>query len=91
MTFASTFGWSSWRDPSGPVTCAACGCRLREAPGLEGIAWRHFQLAPDTDARGDRPKCLEDLHARDGYVMSVRDLEGIMLGSRGDRGDSPAS
>jgi hypothetical protein len=58
----------------GPVTCEACGCRLTEAKGLEGTAWRHFQLAADTDARGDRPPCLEDLHYRDGTVMKVQSL-----------------
>jgi hypothetical protein len=61
-------------DPTGPVSCAVCGCRLTEAQGLEGVAWRHFQLLPDTDARGCRPRCLEDFHRRDGTVLRVRDL-----------------
>ena len=84
MTHQMTVDWRTPRDPTGPVTCAACGCRLREATGLEGIAWRHYQLTADSDARGDRPRCLEDLHARDGYVLSVRDVESLLPGYTGD-------
>ncbi len=82
MTIALTIDWRPPRDPSGPVTCAACGCRLQEAAGLEGLAWRHFQLGPDTDARGDRPRCLEDLHARDGYVLTVSELDSLVTAAR---------
>ena len=66
-------GWSTRPERSGPVTCATCGCRLTDARGLEGVAWRHFQSVPDRDARGCRPRCLEDLHHRDGTVLAVRD------------------
>jgi hypothetical protein len=67
-------------DPSGPVTCRVCGCRLTEAAGLEGVAWRHFQLVADTDARGCRPRCLEDLHRRDGTVLRVQELTMLIDG-----------
>lgn len=61
---------------SGPVTCAVCGCRLTPAAGLEGTAWRHFQLRPGQDARGDRPACLDELHRSDGSVF--RPIEELM-------------
>ena len=70
-------GWSTRPERTGPVTCATCGCRLTEARGLEGVAWRHFQSVPDRDARGCRPRCLEDLHRRDGTVLPVRALDSL--------------
>ena len=78
MTAPLTIDWRPARDPAGPVTCATCGCRLQEAVGLEGVAWRHYQLQPDSAARGARPRCLEDLHARDGYVLTVSELESVI-------------
>jgi hypothetical protein len=62
----------------GPVTCAVCGCRLNAVAGLEGTAWRHFQLVPDRDARGCRPACLEELHGADGRVLPVAALKGLL-------------
>ena len=83
MNTSITTGWLTQRDPRGPVTCAVCGCRLAEAHGLEGTAWRHFQLRPDTDARGCRPTCLENLHDRHGDVIQVRSLEALMAADSG--------
>ncbi|HET7676285.1 MAG TPA: hypothetical protein VFK38_00370 [Candidatus Limnocylindrales bacterium] len=68
------FDFSGMREPGGPVTCAVCGCRLTEAAGVDGAAWRHFQVGPETDARGCRPRCLEDLHDRHGDVLRVTEL-----------------
>ena len=81
--------WSTgrWTDgpfePSEPVTCAVCGCRLAEAPGLEGTAWLHFQLTPGSDARGCRPFCLDELHRDDGTVLVVQSLETLMAAEGG--------
>jgi hypothetical protein len=77
MTVPARVDSSRWfagrTDVSRPVSCTTCGCRLTDAPGLTGTAWRHFQTSPDTDARGCRPRCLEDLHDRTGYPISARD------------------
>jgi hypothetical protein len=70
--------WTGGRDPSGPVTCAVCDCRLAEVHGMEDTAWRHFQLVPGQDARGCRPSCLEELHGRDGMTLGFRSLETLM-------------
>jgi hypothetical protein len=60
-------GWLPPRDPSGPVTCEVCGCRLTEAG--EGL-WRHFpSLKPGYDARGDRPACVDALHDASGVPV----------------------
>jgi len=71
-----------------PVSCTTCGCRLTEAHGLAGSAWRHFQISPDTDARGCRPKCLEDLHDRSGYPMTGRDA-GRLIARRDEEFGDP--
>ena len=75
-------------DAARPVSCTTCGCRLTEAQGLAGSAWRHFQTSPDTDARGCRPKCLEDLHDRSGYPMSGRDA-GRLIALRDEQLGDP--
>ena len=57
--------------PMGPVTCAVCGCRLTPAGEARGeTAWQHFTaLMPGQDARGCRPRCLEELHGNDGRIL----------------------
>jgi hypothetical protein len=72
--------WLEEPDEPGPVTCAICGCRVTEVSGLEGTAWRHFQLVPGQDARGCRPSCLEELHGSDGNVLPFAGLETLMSG-----------
>lgn len=46
----------------GPVTCAACGCRLQHsaANGIEG--WFHFSPMHGRDARGCRIDCADAVH-----------------------------
>jgi hypothetical protein len=57
------------RDAGGPVTCAACGCRLVAMSGRDDGTWRHFpSLAAGHDARGCRPHCADALHDREGRV-----------------------
>ena len=64
LTFAGT------RDSDGPVTCAACGCRLVAATGADDGAWRHFpSLTSGSDARGCRPHCVDELHDGLGRVL----------------------
>ena len=64
--------WLPPPDPAGPVTCAACGCRLVEVDWHDGPAWRHFpSLHAGRDARGDRPPCVEALHDRRGRSLEV--------------------
>jgi hypothetical protein len=69
--FAPNSRWLPAPDPSGPVTCAVCGCRLTEA-GSDRSAWRHFSsLHPGQDARGCRTACSDALHGRDGRVLGA--------------------
>ena len=74
--FELPYGHPVESRPAGPITCSACGCRLAPAAGLEGTAWRHFQIKPGQDARGDRPVCLDELHRADGTVF--RPIEDLM-------------
>ena len=50
----------------GPVTCAACGCRLTPDPADPGRSWRHFQPFAGRDARGCRIDCFDAAHDRGG-------------------------
>ncbi len=48
---------------TGPVTCAACGCRLeRSASGT----WHHFSPMAGRDARGCKVGCADDAHDSSG-------------------------
>jgi hypothetical protein len=51
---------------SGPVTCAACGCRLERASAGE---WRHFSPMGGRDARGCRVACVDEAHDREGRAL----------------------
>lgn len=45
----------------GPITCAACGCRLqRSADGQED--WYHYAPLGGHDARGCRVRCVDAAH-----------------------------
>jgi transcription initiation factor TFIIIB Brf1 subunit/transcription initiation factor TFIIB len=56
------------RDGHGaPVTCAACGCRLRSAIADNDIAWFHFDPMGGRDARGCRVDCVDQAHDVAGY------------------------
>ena len=69
-------------DASGPVTCAACGCRLQALSGANDGAYRHFPaLLGGQDARGCRPHCVDALHDHDGRVLLPPAFQG---GSTGD-------
>jgi hypothetical protein len=64
--------WLPPPDPSGPVSCAICGCRLVDAEDPKGPAWRHFpSLHPGQDARGCRTVCVDDLHDRSGRIIGA--------------------
>ena len=45
-----------------PVTCAACGCRLRSDVVDNDIAWFHFDPLGGRDARGCRVPCIDAAH-----------------------------
>ncbi len=51
----------------GPVTCAACGCRLAAA----GDTWSHFNPLAGRDARGCRIACADAAHDATGHPISV--------------------
>jgi hypothetical protein len=54
----------------GPVTCAACGCRLRPDARDSGKAWFHFSPLGGRDARGCRIDCAELAHDASGQVTA---------------------
>ena len=69
--YGSITQWLPPPDPSGPVTCTMCGCRLVEVEIADGPAWRHFpSLHPGQDARGCRTACTDAMHGRDGRMLS---------------------
>jgi hypothetical protein len=56
------------RDGHGaPVTCSACGCRLRSGMADNDIAWFHFNPMGGRDARGCRVDCVDSPHDVAGY------------------------
>jgi hypothetical protein len=56
------------RDGHGaPVTCSACGCRLKAAKADNDIAWFHFNPLGGRDARGCRVDCVDSPHDVAGY------------------------
>lgn len=62
------FGTIAVRDGQlGPVTCAACGCRLTES----GEAFVHFSPMGGRDARGHRIDCADALHDATGRPIAV--------------------
>ena len=77
--------WLPPPDPSGPVTCLTCGCRLTELAGFDGSAWRHFpSLHPGQDARGCRPRCIDRVHGRDGKPSEMLDQVARLVRERID-------
>ena len=70
------------RDAAGPVTCAACGCRLVGMSGLLDGTYRHFpSMKSGQDARGCRPACVDALHDYDGQPLPAGALDGAALDS----------
>ena len=61
--------FTTHRDPSGPVTCAACGCRLQAVGGETGT-WFHFGAIGGRDARGCRVDCAEAAHDGSGEPLA---------------------
>ena len=55
------------RRRDGPVTCAACGCRL----SATGDAFIHFNPIGGRDARGCRVACADAAHDTSGRPISV--------------------
>ena len=51
----------------GPVTCAACGCRLTAS----GEAFFHFNPLGGRDARGCRVSCADAAHDVTGRPIAV--------------------
>jgi hypothetical protein len=50
----------------GPVTCAACGCRLQPVGPSDVAAWFHFGSLGGRDARGCRVDCSDMAHDSSG-------------------------
>jgi hypothetical protein len=58
-------GYRASAGIGGPVTCAACGCRLEALP--EG-GYAHFGAMGGRDARGCRVDCVDAVHDTSGRV-----------------------
>jgi hypothetical protein len=63
--------WSYLAEPisGGPVTCAACGCRLVADERTE--SWFHFSGSSGRDARGCRVDCAHEPHDHRGRRQEV--------------------
>jgi hypothetical protein len=57
--------------PTGPVTCAECGCRLQHSAenGIEG--WFHFAPMNGRDARGCIVACADAVHDAKGRARAT--------------------
>ena len=53
----------------GPVTCAACGCRLERSSRDGGSAWYHFALMVGRDVRGCKVDCANEPHDARGRAL----------------------
>ena len=53
----------------GPVTCAACGCRLQVDSAGDPGAWKHFGSLGGRDARGCTVSCVGLPHDATGRVF----------------------
>ncbi len=62
--------FSARRDGIGPVTCAACGCRLQLVGPSDGSTWFHFGALGGRDARGCRVDCAELAHDGSGEAAA---------------------
>ncbi len=55
----------------GPVTCAACGCRLTLDESQHEPAWMHFHPFDGRDARGCRVECVDLPHDQSGAPIRL--------------------
>ena len=53
----------------GPVTCAACGCRLQPDDAAAPVRWFHFSPLGGRDARGCRVACVDLEHDASGRPL----------------------
>lgn len=53
-----------------PVTCSACGCRLRAAED-SASTWLHFNPLGGRDARGCRVACADLAHDASGLPVEA--------------------
>ncbi len=56
-------------DSGGPVTCAACGCRLQPVGPSDVAAFFHFGSLGGRDARGCRVDCSDLAHDASGHPV----------------------
>lgn len=64
--------FSARREGAGPVTCAACGCRLQVVGSTEAAAYFHFGAVGGRDARGCRVDCADLAHDATGEPAPAR-------------------
>jgi hypothetical protein len=61
-------------DPAGPVTCAACGCRLQVVGSGDAAAYFHFGSLGGRDARGCRVDCADLAHDSAGRALPTASI-----------------
>jgi hypothetical protein len=61
-------------DGGGPVTCAACGCRLQPVGPTDAAAYFHFGSLGGRDARGCRVDCADLVHDGTGRAVPTAAL-----------------
>jgi hypothetical protein len=62
-----TTGIAGSELPTGPVTCAACGCRLERS---SADTYTHFSPMAGRDARGCKVDCADAPHDRTGRALT---------------------
>jgi hypothetical protein len=62
------------QDRGGPVTCAACGCRLQPVGSSDAAAYFHFGSLGGRDARGCRIDCADLAHDATGHALPTATL-----------------
>ena len=64
-------GIADYEPVGGPVTCAACGCRLTRSSATGAAIWYHFAPMGGRDARGCKIGCADDAHDAQGRALAV--------------------
>lgn len=66
-----SFPFGAFDLASGPVTCAACGCRLQPSGTADDSPWYHYAPIAGRDARGCRVGCVDAAHDANGRAMEL--------------------
>ncbi len=68
------FAFTGSIERAGPVTCAACGCRLQPVGPSDAAAYFHFGSLGGRDARGCKVDCADMAHDATGRPVPAAAL-----------------